>query len=147
MGTDYRILGRDTSLRLTQNGQLLQETSAIKNIDFKPEITLSSEGFLNEAGDRHREIFKAIDVSFGVEPEGAQILQLQFDIYTRARSGLDSGLQINLGYRLLFPSGSIVRLTLPDLKFSDIGNLTNSGRESFLAMTFAAKTDRYILNT
>jgi hypothetical protein len=146
MAADYRILGRDTSLRLTQDGTLLQETSAIKNIDFKPEITLNSEGFLGEAGDRHREIFKAIDVSFGVEPEGIQILQMQFALYQRARSGQANNLQINLGYRLLFPSGAIVRITLPDLKFSDIGGLVNAGRESFLTMSFAAKTDRYILN-
>jgi hypothetical protein len=143
---DYRILGRDTSLRLTQDGVLLQETSAIKNIDFKPEITLNSEGFIGEGADRHREIFKAVDVSFGIEPEGQQILQMQFALYQRARSGQANKLQINLGYRLLFPSGTIVRITLPDLKFSDIGGLVNAGRESMLTMSFAAKTDRYILN-
>ena len=143
---DYRILGRDTSLRLTQSGSLLAETSAIKNIDFAPEITLSSEGFLNEAGDRHREIFKAIDVSFSIEPEGTQILSTQFALYNRARSGQVNDLQVNLSYRLLFPSGAIARIILPDLKFSDIGKLTNAGRESFIAMSFAAKTDRYILN-
>jgi hypothetical protein len=44
----------------------------------------------------------------------------------------------------MFPSGQIIRITLPDLRFSDPGKLANAGRESFLTQSFAAKTDRYI---
>ena len=146
MTSDYRVLGRDTNIRVTQRGILLTEITAIKNLDFGPELTLLSEGFLGESAERHREVFKAVDVNFVVEPEGEQIFQLQYAIYQRARSGQANDLQINLGYRIQFPSGVIFRLTLPDLRFSDDGKLANAGRESFLAMSFAAKTDRYIPN-
>jgi len=146
MSSDYRVLGRDTNIRVTQSGILLTEITAIKNLDVGPELTLLSEGFLGEQAERHREVFKAVDVSFVVEPEGESIFRLQNAIYQRARSGQANALQINLGYRIQFPSGVIFRMTLPDLKFSDPGKLANAGRESFLAMSFAGKTDRYIPN-
>ena len=141
---DYRILGRDTTLRLTQGGVLLAETQAIKNLDFKLVLTLLSEGFLGEAAKRHREIFDEIDLSFGVEPEGKEIFQMQYAVYQRARNGGVQTVQINMGFRLQFPSGQIIRMTVPDLKFGNIGDISNSGREAFVAMAFTAKSDRYI---
>ena len=87
MANDFRILGRDTTLRMTQNGVLLNETTAIKVSNFKPVVTLLSEGFLGEAAKRHREIFDEIDVGFTVEPEGSQIFQMQYQLYLRARTG------------------------------------------------------------
>jgi hypothetical protein len=143
MANDFRILGRDTTLRMTQNGVLLNETTAIKVSNFKPVVTLLSEGFLGEAAKRHREIFDEIDTGFTVEPEGKQIFQMQFALYQRARTGL-SNIQINLSFRLAFPSGAIFKISVPDLKFSDIGNVDFSSREAFVGMTFAAKSDRYI---
>ncbi len=141
---DFRILGRDVTLRLTQDGTLLNETTAVKVSSFKPIVTLLSEGFLGENAKRHREIFDEVDVSFSVEPEGVQIFQMQYALYLRARQGSAPQVQINLGFRLAFPGGRVFKITVPNLKFSDIGNLENPGRESFSAMTFAAKSDRYV---
>jgi hypothetical protein len=143
MANDFRILGRDTTLRMTQNGVLLNETTAIKVASFKPVVTLLSEGFLGEAAKRHREIFDEIDTGFTVEPEGTQIFQMQLALYNRARTG-QSTIQLNLAFRLAFPSGAIFKISIPDLKFSDIGNVDISSREAFVGMTFAAKSDRYI---
>ncbi len=131
-------------MRLTQNGALLAETTALKDINFKLMQTLISEGFIGEAAKRHREIFDEVDVSFSVEPEGVQIFQMQYALYLRARQGSAPQVQINLGFRLAFPGGRVFKITVPNLKFSDIGNLENPGRESFSAMTFAAKSDRYV---
>jgi hypothetical protein len=144
MGADYRILGRDSTMRVTQDGILLAETTALKVWDFKPVVSLISEGFIGEAAKRHREIFDEVAVTYTVEPEGKEILHMQYAVYQRARSGQANDLQINVGFRLLFPSGSIVKLTIPDLRFDDIGNLSNPGREAFNTMTFSAKSDRYI---
>ena len=143
MANDFRILGRDTTLRMTMNGALQSETTAIKVSSFKPVVTLLSEGFLGESAKRHREIFDEIDVGFSVEPEGKQIFQMQQELYLRARTG-QSTVQINLSFRLAFPSGAIFKISVPDLKFSDIGNVDFSSREAFVGMTFAAKSDRYI---
>jgi hypothetical protein len=143
--SDFRILGRDSTMRLTQDGVLLSETTALKNIDFKPMQTLISEGFLGEAAKRHREIVDEVDISWSVEPEGSQILQMQYAIYNRARSGTGN-MVINVGFRLAFPSGKIVRITVPDIKFSANGDLSVPGRESFDTMSFAGKAQKYIPN-
>jgi hypothetical protein len=143
--SDFRILGRDSTMRLTQDGVLLSETTALKNIDFKPVQTLLSEGFLGEAAKRHREVFDEVDLSWSVEPEGSQILQMQYAIYNRARSGTGN-LVINVGFRLAFPSGKIVRITVPDVKFGTNGDLSVPGREAFDTMAFAGKAQKYIPN-
>lgn len=143
--SDFRILGRDTTMRLTQNGILLAETTALKNIDFKPVQTVISEGFLGEAAKRHREIFDEVDLSWNVEPEGSEILKMQYAIYNRARTGTGN-LIINVGFRLAFPSGKIVRITVPDLKFGTNGDLGVPGREAFDTMAFAGKAQKYIPN-
>jgi len=118
---DYRILGRDSTMRLTQDGALLAETSALSNIELRLVQTLLSEGFLGESAKRHREIFDEVDISWSVEPEGKEILQMQNAVYQRARTG-QGNLQINLGLRLAFPSGFSARLTIPDLKFGANGD-------------------------
>ena len=142
---DFRILGRDSTMRLTQDGVLLAETTALKNIDFKPVQTLISEGFLGEAAKRHREIFEEVDVSWNVEPEGKEILQMQYAIYNRARQGTGN-LVINVGFRLAFPSGIVVRITVPDVKFGTNGDLSVPSREAFDTMAFAGKAQKYIPN-
>jgi hypothetical protein len=145
MGNDFRILGRDITLRLTQGGTLLSETTAIKSATFKPVITLLSEGFLGETAKRHREIFDEVDVGFTCEPEGTQIFQMQYAVYQRARTGqAPATTQINLSFRLAFPSGAIFKLSVPDLKFADLGALGFGSREAFAEMSFAAKSDRYL---
>lgn len=145
MPNDFRILGRDITLRLTQGGVLLSETTALKVASFKPVVTLLSEGFIGEAAKRHREIFDEVDVAFTVEPEGTQLFQMQYALYQRARTGqAPASTQVNIGFRLAFPSGAIFKISVPDLKFSDIGNVDIGSRESFAGMTFAAKSDRYI---
>jgi hypothetical protein len=140
---DYRVLGRDATLRLTQGNVLLAETTAIKDINFKVVQTLISEGFIGEAAKRHREVFDEVDLTFNVEPEGKEILEMQYAIYQRARGG-QNDLQINVGFRIAFPSGVIARITVPDLKFGQNGDLAVPNRESFITMAFAAKSSKYI---
>ena len=143
---DYRILGRDVTVRITQDGDLQTEITAVKNVSFKPVQTLVSEGFLGEKAKRHREVFEEVQVSFTVEPEGKNVLQLQNSVYNRARTGEPNPTQINLAFRLAFPSGTIVKITIPDIKFDDIGNLDASGREAFVGMSFSGKSDRYLIS-
>jgi hypothetical protein len=140
---DYRILGRDSTMRLTSNGIVLEETTALSNIDIKLVQTLLSEGFLGEVSKRHVEVFDEVDVSWNVEPEGSQIMLMQQAIYQRAR-GDTTPLQINLGLRLAFPSGTNVRLIIPNLKFGVNGDFSVPGREQFDKMAFSAKATAYI---
>ena len=144
--SDFRVLGRDVTLRATEGGILLAETTAIKNLQFKINIKLLSEGFLGEAALRHREIFDDVGLTWGWEPEGVQVLSLCRDVYERSRTGQANPVQINIGFRIQFPSQAIARITVPDLQFDDIGNLNISGRDAFADMTFSGKSNRYILD-
>ena len=144
MANDFRVLGRDITLRATENGLLLAEMSAIKNLQFKINIKLLSEGFLGESALRHREIFDDVGLTWGIEPEGPSSIVLMGDIYQRARTGQANPVQINMGFRIQFPSQKIVRITVPDIQFDDIGNLDVSSRDAMLAQTFSGKSDRYI---
>ena len=144
MANDFRVLGRDITLRATEGGILLTEMSAIKNLQFKINIKLLSEGFLGEAALRHREIFDDVGLTWGIEPEGKTSFELVNDVYQRARAGQANPVQINMGFRIQFPSQTIVRITVPDIQFDDIGNLDVSSRDAFLAQTFSGKSDRYI---
>ena len=144
--SDFRGIGRDVTLRATSNGSLLKETTAIKNMTFKVAIKLLSEGFLGESALRHREVFEEIQVGWGWEPEGKEAFGLVRDVYERSRTGQANPVQINISFRVQFPSGVIARFTVPDVQFDDVGNLNISGRDAFLDQTFSGKSDRYILD-
>lgn len=142
---DYRILGRDTTVRITSGGTLISEITAIKSGTFKPVVTLLSEGFLGEPAKRHREVFDEVQVGISFEPEGKDAFGLQLDVYNRARQGQADPVKINISFRYQFPSGAIVKITVPDVQFDDLGNVDISGREAFVGMTLSGKSDRYIL--
>ena len=144
--SDFRVLGRDVTLRATEGGELLKETTAIKNLTFKINVKLLSEGFLGEAALRHREIFDDVGITWGWEPEGNEVFGLVNDVYERSRTGQANPVQINIGFRIQFPSGTVARITVPDIQFDDIGNLNVSGRDAFIDMTFSGKSNRYILD-
>jgi hypothetical protein len=144
MGTDNRILGRDITIRATQGNTLLDEVTAIKNLTVKIGLKLLSEGFFGEAALRHREIFEEIVVNFGIEPEGEQIFRLVYAVYQRSRTGQANPVQINLAFRMQFPSGKIIKITIPDIQFENVGDLNVASRDAFADMTFAAKASKYI---
>ena len=145
--SDFRVLGRDITLRMTEDGSLLKESTAIQKLSFKINLKLLEEGFLGEGAQRHREIFDSVGLMWSVEPEGKEIFLLIYDVYQRARTGQANPPKINMGFRIQFASGATVRITVPDIQFDDIGNLDISGRDAFAAQTFSGKSDRYILNT
>jgi hypothetical protein len=146
MGNDFRVLGRDITLRATEDGQLLTELTAIQNLNFKINIKLLEEGFLGEGAQRHREIFDSVSLTWGIQPEGKQAFQVCVDVYERARTGQANPVQINMGFRIQFPSQTVVRITVPDIQFDDIGNLNVSSRDAFAAQTFSGKSNRFIVD-
>ena len=142
--SEYRILGKEVTVRITSGGVLQTEITAIKDMTWKPVIKLITEGYLGEIAQRHREIFDEIMGSFNVVPEGNQAFKLQKAVYDRARTASANPIQINVGFRLQFPSGTVVRITNPDVKLEQVGDLNFSGRDAFGNMAFAYKGSSYI---
>ena len=141
---DFRILGSETTVRITKDGQLLSEITTIKEQTFKIGIKLITEGYLGEVANRHREIFEECSGAFSIVPENETPFQLQEAIYNRARRAGANDTIINLGIRLAFPSGVIFRVTFPDLHFETIGDFNAPSRDAFTTMAFSWKTTKYI---
>ena len=141
---DFRILGSETTLRLTKNGQLLSEIGTIKEQSFKIGVKLITEGYLGELANRHREVFEECSGSFGIVPENESPFVLQNGIYLRALQAGPNDMVVNLGIRLAFPSGVVFRVTFPDLKFETTGDFNSPSRDSFNTMSFSWKSTKYI---
>ena len=144
---DFRVLGRDITLRMTEDGALLKESTAIQKLTFKINIKLLEEGFLGEGAQRQREIFDSVGLAWSVEPEGKEIFLMIYDVYQRARQGTANPPKINMSFRIQFANGATVRISVPDIQFDDIGNLDVTGRDAFAMQTFSGKSNRYLLNT
>lgn len=141
---DFRILGDEITLRITKGGELLSEITAIKDLTWKLGVKLITEGYLGEPANRHREIFEECSGSFNIVPENLAPFQLADAIYQRARRAGANDVQINLGIRLAFPSGSIFRVTFPDTHYESLGDFNASSRDSFGTMAFSWKATKYI---
>ena len=141
---DFRLLGNETTVRITQNGQLQSEITTVKDVTFKIGIKLITEGYLGELANRHREIFEECSGSFAIVPENEAAFQMQQNIYQRALQAGANDTLINLGIRLAFPSGVIFRVIFPDLHFETIGDFNAPSRDAFTTMAFAWKSTKYI---
>jgi len=141
---DFRLLGNETTVRLTQNRQLLSEITTVKDVTFKIGIKLITEGYLGELANRHREIFEECSGSFAIVPENETPFTLQNNVYLRALRAGANDMTANLGIRLAFPSGVIFRVTFPDLHFETIGDFNAPSRDAFTTMAFSWKTTKYI---
>jgi len=141
---DFRILGSETTLRITQGGLLLAEITTVKDITWKVGIKLITEGYLGELANRHREIFEECSGTFNVVPENTTPFNLQQVIYNRARQAGANDVQVNIGIRLQFPSGSLFRVTFPDIHFETIGDFNAPSRDAFDTMAFSWKATKYI---
>lgn len=141
---DFRILGSETTLRITSGGLLMSEITTVKDITWKIGIKLITEGYLGELANRHREIFEECSGTFNIVPENPTPFSLQQDIYNRARQAGVNDVQVNIGMRLQFPSGAIFRVTFPDIHFEAIGDFNAPGRDAFDTMAFTWKATKYI---
>jgi hypothetical protein len=141
---ELRILGRETTLRITSGGLLLSEITTVKDVTWKLGIKLITEGYLGESANRHREIFEECSGTFNIVPEGTSALSLQQEIYNRARQAGVNDVQVNLGLRLQFPSGALFRVTFPDIHFEAIGDFNAPSRDAFVTMAFTWKSTKYI---
>lgn len=141
---DFRILGSETTLRITSGGLLLSEITTVKDFTYKLGLKNIAEGYLGEPANRHREVFEECSGGFSIVPENLTPFDLQNIVYLRARQAGANDKQINLGIRLQFPSGSIFRVTFPNLTFENLGDFNAAGRDVFDVMNFTWKTDKWI---
>lgn len=143
--SEFRVMGKSVTVRFTRDKVLLQSVTAIKNFTFETRQRIITEGYLGESAQRQDEIFDEVGGSFGVHPEGTEILSLQQMIADRSRRRIANDEQVSCTFRIQFPNAAIARITIPDMKFDPIP-FNVSARDAYVDMAFTFKSDRYLLS-
>lgn len=144
MSDELRLLGREVSLRLSQNNVLKRESTAIKSTTIEVGTKLLSEKYLGESGARQDEIFEEIRGNAHFHITGTELLALQNDVYKRSRKRTANPTVFSMTFRCEFPDGSIARISVPDVKFEPIPfNVT--AQDAYVEMTLTWKAERYSL--
>ena len=143
--SETRVFGRDTTLRLIQDGQLITEVTAIRSWTFDVNVKRVEEHYLGETAARQDEIFESVSGNIPFHVEGPSALKLQKAIADRATKRSNPQPQFDISLRIAFPSGVVARINVADIKFDPIP-LNQSGRENYLEMTLNWKAPKYTLN-
>lgn len=144
MAAEFRIFGKEVTIRLTQAGKLLGTITAIKNFVFQTDHRIISEGYLGETSMRQDEIFDGVSGSFSVNPEDQTPLLLQQLIATRAQRRIAQEEEVNCTFRAAFPNGQTPKITIPDMHFDPIP-FNVGARDAYVEMSFSYKASKYIL--
>jgi len=142
---EFRARGVEATIRITRNGVLQTEITAIKDFTFETRQRVTTENYLGETASRQDEIFDEVGGSFTVNPEGSQILELQALVVRRSQRRVVNDEQISSTFRIQFPNGVIARIMIPDMKFDPIP-LRAPARDQYLELAFTWKSDRYTLS-
>lgn len=143
---ENRVFGRDTVLRIAQDGVLLTTITAIKSHTFETRQRIMTENYLGEGSARQDEIFDEVGGNMLIHIEGPEILELQRAVADRASRREADPTQITLTFRITFPGGRVARIVVPDVKFDPIP-LNDPARDAYVEMTLTYKGDRYTLST
>ena len=141
---ETRVFGRDTSVRVIQDGNLLSEFSAVDSWTFDVNVKRVEEGYIGETANRQDEIYESVSGSIPIKVEGPDALRLQEAIALRATRRSNPQVKIDLVFRISFPNGVIARIAVKDVKFETVP-LNQGGRESYLAMTLNWKAPSFRL--
>lgn len=142
---EFRVFGKEVSIRITRSNALLREITAIRSFTFETRQRIITEGYLGETAMRQDEIFDEVGGSFTIVPEGMEVLDLQQLIQQRSSRRIANDEQVSATFRVQFPSGVIARFTVPDMKFDPIP-INVSSRDAYVDMTFTYKASSYILS-
>ena len=142
MSDELRLLGREVTLRVSQDNTLKRESTAVKSTTVEVGTKLISEKYLGESGARQDEIFEEMRGNAHFHITGAELLQLQNDVYTRSRKRTANPTVISLGFRCEFPDGTIARISVPDVKFEPIP-FNATAQDAYVEMTLTWKAERY----
>lgn len=140
--SEYRVLGKEVTVRLTRNGALQSDITAVRSFTFEPRVRLLKENYLGEVATRQDEIFEEVGGTMTVHMEKNQVMQLQKLIVDRSTRRVYNDEKISITFRISFPDGTIARITIPDAKFESVP-LNFSGRDAYIDVTLTYASDRY----
>jgi hypothetical protein len=144
MANEFRVFGKEVTIRFTRSGNIISEITAIKNFTFETRQRIITDQYLGETASRQDEIFDEVGGSFTVHPEGTDILELQKLIADRSQRRQSVDEEINCTFRIAFPNGASPKITIPDMHFDPIP-LNVPNRDAYVEMSFTYKATGYLL--
>lgn len=136
---DNRLKGQDVVVRITRQGRLEAQITAVKDFAINVDAASIQEGYLGEPEDRFDDIVNGCSGSITVAHEGPEVLRLvQFIIDRAQRKIVGDDAKINVTARFNFPDGRRPRVMVRDLKFDQIP-IGASGRAEYVNTTFSFK--------
>lgn len=108
--TDQRIKGQEVSVRIIQDGVVVQEIDSIANLNESTALELKEAGYLGETTNRFDEILNGFGGDMEINLTRANWIQLELAVIRRARRETP-GTVFNVVVTDLFPNGeSLVKV-------------------------------------
>jgi len=139
-----RIKGQETVVTILKDGELQARIDSISDAEVTFELEISEEGYLGETSNRFDSIFNGMTIRAVGHMTNLQLLQLADGIVARAQRRAGGAVRIDMGLSLVFPSGDLVTISIPDCQFQSIP-VTDGGREEYIQWTLEAKASEFEL--
>lgn len=111
-----RIRGQEVNIIFTQDGDVLDTLTDIKNFTFDAELEIKKEGYLGEKTDRPDEVYNGASGSFEMHLHRSRWFVIQQAMIARAKRETPD-VVFNITAVLAFPDGSTPTATFPDVNW------------------------------
>ncbi|MFA6168607.1 MAG: hypothetical protein WC700_18420 [Gemmatimonadaceae bacterium] len=128
-----RIKGLNTVLSITENGQLNENFTAIKDHEFTIKTEIKQEAYVGESSDRYDETFHGASGKITMHLENLDFLRFMRAISLRAQNR-EVNVQFNIQTSYATPSGQRKRVTFPDVYFGEIP-VSTPGKNDYVTFT------------
>lgn len=146
MGTELRLKGQESQIRITQGGILQRTLTAIENLTATVMSDIIRKAYLGETTERKDDIYKGIKVEFGFDVMSKEPFVMVAALRDRMqRRTAQANSQVNLVFIANLADGTRPRITIPDLKFQDPA-LAIQNRESYAGFRFQCEAEDFQLS-
>lgn len=143
--SELRILGRDTTVRIVEDNELVDAFTAAQSWSFVVNIKRLEEHYIGASAVSLDEIYESVSGSTPFHLQGLAAIKMQKRIADRAMKRSNPQPIYSLNFRIVVPNGGVARITVPDIKFGDIP-LKAPNREGYVDMSLDWKASMYQLS-
>jgi hypothetical protein len=145
MPDSLRIRGQEILIRISQAGKPLRTLTAVKSMTWTPKFDILREGYLGEVTDRRDDIYRGSAIELTFHPESQDAFVLIGVLRDRAmRRTSQAQARVNVTFTAEFPNGDRPRLTIADIKFSDIP-MNMSARDQYVDVRLSGEAEDFTL--
>ncbi len=145
MADSLRIRGQEILIRIVAANQLLRTLTAIKSLTWTPKFDILKEGYLGEVTDRRDDIYRGSAIELEFHPESADAFVLIKLLRDRAqRRTAQAAARVNVLFTAQFPNGDRPKLTVPDVKFSDVP-MSMTARDQYVGIRLSGEAEDFQL--